>query len=149
MALKDEIRTSMISATKSRDLVALSTLRMLLASIQNREIDRRGEIDDSEVLRIVSTLIKQRKEAIDLYRKGSREDLAEKESAEIVILEKYLPKQMGREEIIGEITSVLGETGASGMKDMGKVMKVLMPRVTGKADGKEVSDLVKDILEKS
>jgi uncharacterized protein YqeY len=146
MALKGEIRNSMISATKSRDLVALSTLRMLLAAIKNREIELRGEVDDTEVLKIISTMIKQRNEAVGMYEKGGREDLASKEREEITVLEEYLPPKIDTSELKTLVESVVADMGASGMKDMGKVMKTVMPRLTGRVEGKEVSEVVKNIL---
>ncbi len=146
MALKEEIRNSMLSATKSRDLVALSTLRMLLAAIKNREIELRGEVDDTEVLKIISTMIKQRNEAVGMYEKGGREDLASKEREEITVLEEYLPPKIDTSELKTLVESVVSDMGASGMKDMGKVMKTVMPRLMGRAEGKEVSEVVKNIL---
>ena len=148
MSLKEKIRQDMVSATKSRDLVALSTLRMLLASVKNREIELREEADDAEVMKIIATSIKQRKESVELYDKGGRSDLVEKETREKELLETYLPPQMNREDLVSLIEEVISEVGALGVSDIGKVMKDLMPRVTGRADGKEVSDLVREILSK-
>jgi uncharacterized protein YqeY len=148
MSLKEKIRQDMVSATKSRDLVALSTLRMLLASVKNREIELRKEADDAEVMKIIATSIKQRKESVELYDKGGRSDLVEKETREKEVLETYLPPQMNREDLVSLIEEVISEVGALGVSDIGKVMKDLMPRVTGRADGKEVSDLVREILSK-
>lgn len=148
MSLKEKIRQDMVSATKSRDLVALSTLRMLLASVKNREIELRKEADDAEVMKIIATSIKQRNESVELYDKGGRSDLVEKETREKEVLEAYLPPQMNREDLVSLIEEVISEVGALGVRDIGKVMKNLMPRVTGRADGKEVSDLVREILSK-
>jgi uncharacterized protein YqeY len=148
MSLKEKIRQDMVSATKSRDLVALSTLRMLLASVKNREIELRKEADDAEVMKIIATSIKQRNESVELYDKGGRSDLVEKETREKEVLEAYLPPQMNREDLVSLIEEVISEVGALGVRDIGKVMKDLMPRVTGRADGKEVSDLVREILSK-
>jgi uncharacterized protein YqeY len=148
MSLKEKIRQDMVSATKSRDLVALSTLRMLLASVKNREIELRKEADDAEVMKIIATSIKQRKESVELYDKGGRSDLVEKETREKEVLETYLPPQMNREDLVSLIEEVISEVGALGVSDIGKVMKDLMPRVTGRADGKKVSDLVREILSK-
>ncbi len=148
MSLKEKLRQDMVSATKSRDLVALSTLRLLLASVKNREIELREEAEDGEIVKIIATNIKQRKESIELYEKGGREDLAEREKKEIEVLEAYLPPQMDRDEIIALIKDVIADMGAQGMQDLGKVMKEIMPRVAGRAEGKEVSILVRDILSK-
>ncbi|NIS75990.1 MAG: GatB/YqeY domain-containing protein [Deltaproteobacteria bacterium] len=148
MSLKEKIRQDMVSATKSRDLVALSTLRMLLASLKNREIELLKEADDAEVMKIIATSIKQRKESVEFYDKGGRKDLVEKETREIEVLEAYLPPQMNREDLVSLIEEIISEVGALGVRDIGKVMKNLMPRVTGRADGKEVSDLVREILSK-
>lgn len=148
MSLKEKIRQDMVSATKSRDLVALSTLRMLLASVKNREIELRKEADDAEVMKIIATSIKQRNESVELYDKGGRSDLVEKETREKEVLEAYLPPQMNREDLVSLIEEVISEVGALGVSDIGKVMKDLMPRVTGRADGKKVSDLVREILSK-
>lgn len=148
MSLKEKIRQDMVSATKSRDLVALSTLRMLLASLKNREIELLKEADDAEVMKIIATSIKQRKESVEFYDKGGRKDLVEKETREIEVLEAYLPPQMNREDLVSLIEEIISEVGALGVRDIGKVMKDLMPRVTGRADGKEVSDLVREILSK-
>lgn len=148
MSLKEKIRKDMVSATKSRDLVALSTLRMLLASVKNREIELLEEADDAEVMKIIATSIKQRKESVEFYDKGGRKDLVEKETREIEVLEAYLPPQLNREDLVSLIEEIISEVGALGVRDIGKVMKDLMPRVTGRADGKEVSDLVREILSK-
>lgn len=148
MSLKEKIRQDMVSATKSRDLVALSTLRMLLASVKNREIELLEEADDAEVMKIIATSIKQRKESVEFYDKGGRKDLVEKETREIEVLEAYLPPQLNREDLVSLIEEIISEVGALGVRDIGKVMKDLMPRVTGRADGKEVSDLVREILSK-
>ncbi len=121
---------------------------MLLASLKNREIELLKEADDAEVMKIIATSIKQRKESVEFYDKGGRKDLVEKETREIEVLEAYLPPQMNREDLVSLIEEIISEVGALGVRDIGKVMKNLMPRVTGRADGKEVSDLVREILSK-
>ncbi|NIO17716.1 MAG: GatB/YqeY domain-containing protein [Deltaproteobacteria bacterium] len=148
MSLKERLKQDMVSATKSRDLVALSTLRLLLASVKNREIELREEAEDGEIVKIIATNIKQRKESIELYEKGGRQDLVEKEKKEIDVLETYLPPKMDRDEIIALIKDVIKDLEARGMQDLGRVMKDIMPRVAGRAEGKEVSDLVRDLLSK-
>lgn len=148
MSLKEKIRQDMISATKSRDLVALSTLRLLLSTVKNREIELRQDADDSEVLRIIQSSIKQRKDAAELFDKGGRDDLVVKENREIDILEAYLPPKMDRDALVSLIGEVIADVGAQGVKDMGKVMKSVVPRVAGRAEGKEISELVREILSK-
>ncbi|RMG59390.1 MAG: GatB/YqeY domain-containing protein [Deltaproteobacteria bacterium] len=146
MSLLEKIREDMKSATKSRDLVALSALRMALSALKNREIELRKELDDAEVVRVISSLIKQRKESIELYEKGEREDLAEKERKEIEVLQKYLPPELSREELEKIVRETISEVGAASVKEMGKVMKAVMPKVAGRADGKVVSEMVRSIL---
>lgn len=146
MGLLEKIREDMKSATKSRDLVALSALRMALSALKNREIELRKELDDAEVVRVISSLIKQRKESIELYEKGEREDLAEKERKEIEVLQKYLPPELSREELEKIVRETISEVGAASVKEMGKVMKAVMPKVAGRADGKVVSEMVRSIL---
>jgi uncharacterized protein YqeY len=146
MGLKERIQEDMKKAAKGRNSLALSALRMALAAIKNKEIEARGEIGEDFVLKVLATMVKQRKESIDLYDKGGRTDLAEKEAAEIVVLEQYLPKALSDAEVETlareTILSVGGETSA----DMGRVMKELMPKVAGRADGKAVNEIVRRML---
>lgn len=146
MTLKERIRQDMQKAAKERDSLALSSLRMAVAAIQNGEIEARGELADEAVVRLLGTLVKQRREAIELYRKGNRPELAEKEAQEIVVLSRYLPEALSA----GEIEALAGETvreiGAKGPADLGRVMKELMPKVEGRADGKAVREIVQRLL---
>lgn len=146
MTLADQIQQDLRQAMKGKEAVRLVALRMLLAAIKNREIEERHALADDVVLKVVSTLIKQREESIALYRQGGREELAAKEEAEIVYLRAYLPQQMSSTELEHMIDAAIAETGATSNRDMGKVMKIVVPKIAGRADGKIVSDLVRKKL---
>ena len=133
----------MKAAMRAKESARLSTIRLLLAAIKQREVDERIELDDAAVLGVIEKMIKQRRESIAQFEKASRTDLADVEKAEVQLLTAYLPAQMGDAEIQKQIDSVISETGASGAKDMGKVMAALKARLTGKADMGKVSGLVK------
>jgi uncharacterized protein YqeY len=151
MSLKDRIPQDLKNALKSKNAVELSTLRMLQSAIKNREIDKQkrdGGLSDEEITEVISTEIKKRKEAVEMYERGQRQDLADKEKAEIDVLMNYMPRQMSEDEVRGEVTGAIQEAGAKGPKDLGKVMKVLMPRVKGKAEGGLVNKVVREELEK-
>jgi uncharacterized protein YqeY len=144
MSLKNEIIADMTAAMKAKDAARTSTLRMLKAAITNREKEGGGEISDEDVLKLLRSQLKQRRDSVDQYQKGGRQDLADKEQAEIVIIEEYLPQGASAEEIDQAVTAAVAETGAASMKDMGAVMKAAMARLAGKnADGKAVSEAVK------
>jgi uncharacterized protein YqeY len=136
----------MKAAMRARESARLSTIRLLLAAIKQREVDERIELDDAAVLAVIDKMIKQRRESIAQFEKASRTDLADVEKAEVQILAAYLPAQMGEAEIQKEIDSAISASGASGAKDMGKVMALLKPRLAGKADMGKVSSLVKSKL---
>ena len=147
MTLKDQITADMIAAMKAKDAARTSTLRMLKAAITNREKDGGGEISDEDVLKLLRTQVKQRRDSVEQYEKGGRKDLADKEQAEIGIIEGYLPKAASQDEINQAVAAAIAETGASSMKDMGTVMKAAMAQLAGKnADGKAVSEAVKGKL---
>jgi uncharacterized protein YqeY len=146
MGLKTEIQEAVKQAMKGRDPITLSTLRLLLSAVHNEEIRLRRELTDEDIQRTVATLGKQRVEAIELYRKGGREDLAAKEDAELTILKRFLPQQLPEAEIRGLIQTCIDEAGARGIQDLGKVMKLVMPKVAGRSDGKRVNELVKELL---
>jgi hypothetical protein len=146
VSIKEKLRADLVTAMKARDELKVSTLRLVSSSIKNREIDERKELDDEGVLAVLTTAAKQRRDSIDQYEKGGRQDLADKEKAELVIIQEYLPQQLSKEEVAAFIKEAIAETGAAGAKDMGKVMKALMPKVKGKADGKLVNELVKELL---
>ena len=146
MSLKTEIQEAVKIAMKSGDQVTLSTLRLLLSALHNEEIRVRKDLGVEEIQKIISTLCKQRGEAIEMFRKGGRADLAEKEEAELVVLKRYLPQPLSDEEITALIRASIDEAGAKGIGDLGKVMKVLMPKVSGRSDGKRVNEITKALL---
>jgi uncharacterized protein len=136
----------MKAAMRAKDAARLSTIRLLLAAVKQREVDERIELDDAAVVGVIEKMIKQRRESIVQFEKGARQDLAEVEKAEVQVLSAYMPAQMGDAEIQKQIDSVISETGASSAKDMGKVMAALKARLAGKADMGKVSSLVKGKL---
>jgi uncharacterized protein len=146
MSLKAEIQEAVKSAMKSGDAITLSTLRLLLSALHNEEIRVRKELTADEIQKIITTLSKQRGEAIELFRKGGREELAQKEEAELLVLKRYLPQQLSEDEVAALIRASIDETGAKTIQDLGKVMKLLMPKVAGRSDGKRVSELAKTLL---
>ncbi len=146
MSLKDKIMQNMKEAMKARDQLKLSTLRLLVSEIKNREIDAKGELKDEDILALVQKAVKQRQDSISQYEKGGRQDLAEKEKAEMEILKAYLPEELSREEVLQIIDEAIAATGASSPKEMGKVMREVMPKVKGRADGKLVNELVRKRL---
>jgi uncharacterized protein YqeY len=136
----------MKAAMRAKDAARLSAIRLLLAAIKQREVDERIELDDAAVLGVIDKMIKQRRESITQFEKASRTDLADAEKAEIKVLSAYLPAQMGDAELAQAVSAAIAESGASGVKDMGKVMALLKPRLAGKADMGKVSALVKTKL---
>ncbi len=149
MFLQEQLVNDMKEAMKARDEVKVSTIRMLRAAIKNKEIEKGGtsyKLSDKEIIDVIITAIKQRKDSIEQFTKGNRNDLAEKEKKEAEILQGYLPPQMSEDDIKAEVKKAIAETGAVSQKDMGKVMKALMPRVAGKADGAVVNRLVKELI---
>ena len=143
---KARLAEDLKAALKGGDRLKTSVLRLLCALIKNKEIEKRGELDDSEIIQAVIASCKLRKEAIEQYAKGGRDDLAAKEEAELKLLEAYLPPPLSPEELRKKIEGALAASQASSLKDMGKVMAILMPEISGRADGKEVSQMVKDAL---
>ncbi len=146
MTLIERINENAKAAMRERDQVKTDALRMLKTAIKRREVDKRGALDDAEILQTIASLIKQRKESIDIYQKANRTDLADRERREIEILSSFMPDQLSKEELTSTIDAVIAEMEASSPKDMGRVMKAVMARVAGKADGKLVSELVKSRL---
>ncbi len=146
MGLRERIDADTKDALKSGAKDKLSTLRMLNAALKNKQIDKRRPLTEEEIIETVRSLIKQRRDSIEQFEKGGRKDLVDKEAAEVAVLEVYLPQQLSREELETMVRDTVAQTGASGAKDMGKVMKALIPRVGGRADGKLVSELVKNVL---
>jgi uncharacterized protein YqeY len=151
MLIADQITRDMTAAMKARDERRLSCLRMVKSALKNKEIDKRGALDDRETLQVLSTLIKQRKDSVEQFQKGGRQELADKEAAEIVIIESYMPKAAGDEEITATVRSVIGEIQPPpAMKDMGSVMKAVMAKFAAsgaRVDGRVVSETVKRELE--
>ena len=146
MGLREKIDTDTKEALKSGAKDKLSTLRMLNAALKNKQIDKRRSLTEEEVFETVRSLIKQRKDSIEQFAKGGRQDLVEKETAEVAVLEVYLPQQLSREELEVMVRDAVAQTSAQGARDMGKVMKALIPMVGGRADGKLISELVKNAL---
>jgi uncharacterized protein YqeY len=146
MELKAGLQEAAKVALKSGDTLRVSTLRLLLAAVHNEEIRLRKELGAEEIQRVVSTLGKQRSESIELYRKGGRNDLAQKEEAELKILQEFLPQPFTEQEVEALIRESIAEVGANGIRDLGKVMKQVMPKVAGRSDGKRVNELAKALL---
>ena len=144
MTLREQIISDMTASMKAQDAARTSTLRMVKAAMQNRQIEKGGELDDDEMSKLLRSLVKQRRDSVEQYEKGGRQDLADKEKAEIEVIEAYLPQAASQEEIDAAVTTAIAESGASSMKDMGKVMKAVQAALAGKnADGRTVSELVK------
>ena len=143
MMFKETVDREMILAAKSKDKIRLSALRMLKNGLHNREIDLKRELDEVEFLQLLSSMVKQRKDSIEQFEKGGRMDLVEKEQAELEVIEEFLPAQLSEADLDAEITEAIRETGATSARDMGKVMKVVMPKLTGRADGKAVGEKIK------
>jgi uncharacterized protein YqeY len=146
MSLKKTIIVQQTASTKARDTVRMNTLRMLRAAIKNREVELRTELDDQEVLRVIRTQINQHRDSIRHYKEAGRNDLEKKEEQELAILMSFMPEQLSEETIAKMVTRVIEEVDAKDMKDMGKVMKLLMAKVAGSADGKVVSEIVRKQL---
>ena len=146
MGLKEQIQGDMKKAAKERNSLALSALRMALAAIKNKEIEARGEIGEDAVLKLLATMVKQRKESIELFERGGRSDLAGQEAAEIAVLEAYLPRPLSGDEVESLVRESIAAAGAKSPSDMGRVMKELMPKVAGRADGKTVNEIVRRLL---
>jgi len=146
MSLYQDIESQLKDAMRSQDKDRLMALRNIKSVLKNKAIDARRDLNDDEVIQSLSTLAKQRKESIEAFRSGGREDLVAKEEAELKVIEGFLPQQLSPEELEKLIREAIAETQAQGAKDMGKVMKALQPKVTGRADGKAVSERVKSLL---
>ena len=147
MSLKERIVKDMTAAMKYRQAARLSTLRMVKAAMQNREIEKGGELTDEELSRVLQSLVKQRRDSVEQYEKAGRAELAEKERAEIAVIEEYLPRAATREEIEQADAEAIEETGATSMKEMGAVMKAAMSRLAGRnADGRTVNEVVRKKL---
>ncbi|HEX9049934.1 MAG TPA: GatB/YqeY domain-containing protein [Anaeromyxobacter sp.] len=143
MALKERLDQDMKSAMREKAQLRLGTIRMLKSAIKYREIELMKPLDDAGIEGVIATEIKRRRDSVDQYKAGNRQDLADKETAEIAILQAYLPQQLTEAELRAKVDEVVKRVGAQGPKDMGAVMKALMPEVQGRAEGKLVSELVK------
>jgi len=140
----------MIEAMRGKQELRLSTLRMMKAALHNREVDKRGALDEKEELQVLSTMIKQRKDSVEAFEKGNRPELARKEAEEITIIEAFMPQAVGEEEILAAVRTAISEMGSPTMKDMGTVMKAVMAKFAGaRVDGKLVSEAVKRELGKT
>lgn len=148
MSLKDQITDDMKTAMRAKEADRLSTIRMLLAAIKQREVDERIVLDDAAIVGVVDKLIKQRKDSIAAFESAGRADLVAKESAELAVLQAYLPARLSADEVAAEVAAIVAEVGAAGPGDMGKVMGVVKARLAGKADMGAVSAAVKAALSK-
>lgn len=151
MTLSEQIQKDITQAMKARDGQRLSALRMVKTALKHREVEKMAPLDDKESQQVLSTLIKQRKDSVEQFRKGGREEMARKEEAEIALIESYLPKAAGQDEILAGVRAVIAEMGTPSMKDMGTVMKNVMARFQGagiRVEGKTVSDTVRAELSK-
>jgi len=147
MALSEKIIADLTASMKAQDAPRTSTLRMVKAAMMNRKIDKGAELDDDDMLKLLRSLVKQRKDSVEQYEKAGRKDLVDKEQAEITVIESYLPQSATEAEIQQAVAVAIAETGATSMKDMGKVMKATQTALAGKnADGKLVSEIVKSKL---
>jgi uncharacterized protein YqeY len=146
MSLSEQIQKDIVTAMKARDEHRLSTLRMVKTALKNREVEKMAPLDDKESQQVLTTLIKQRKDSVEQFTKGGRQEMADKEAAEIVLIEAYMPKAAGEDQIVAGVRAVIAEMGTPTMKEMGTVMKNVMARFNGegiRVDGKLVSDAVK------
>jgi hypothetical protein len=146
MSLYQEIETQLKDAMRSQNKDRLMALRNIKSVLKNKAIDLKRDLNDAEVIATLSTLAKQRKESIESFTKGGRQDLVDKEEAELKVIQEFMPQPLSEAELEDLIRQTIQETGATGPKDMGKVMKVLTPKTTGRADGKVVSEKVKGLL---
>ena len=149
MAIVEQIQKDMVDAMRNRDELRLSTLRMVKSALENKRVEKRAALDEKESQQVLGTLIKQRRDSIEQFQKGGRQALADKEAAEIKIIEAYLPKALGEEEIIAAVKATIAEMGSPSMKDMGTVMKNAMAKLQAggaRVEGKLVSEMVKKQL---
>lgn len=143
MSLRERLSEEMKVAMKARDNLRLSSIRMVLAAVKNREIELKHAFDDREICEVIASLVKQRRESIRLFHDGGRIDLVEKEEKDLAVLLEFMPPQLEGAELEEMVINAIAECGAEGMKDLGKVMKLLAPLTAGRADGKSVADTVK------
>jgi len=148
MPLLQNIEDDFKTALKASDALKVSALRMVKAALKNRQIEKGSELSEEEIISVIASLAKQRKESIEQFLKGGRKDLADKEKKELAILQSYLPEQLSPEEIDRIIIEAIKESSPEGLKDMGKIMRIVMPQIKGAADGKFVNQRVRELLEK-
>lgn len=147
MTLQETIQADIANAMRSKEALKLGVLRMMKTAVKNKEIEKMKPLEEPEVLAVLNSLVKQRKDSVEQFRNGGREELAQKEEAEIVIIETYLPAGASEEDIRRAVEEAIQETGAASPKDMGKVMKATMAKLAGKtADGSKISQIVKEKL---
>ena len=147
MPLKDDLKKSLVEAAKAKDQVWLDTIRSIQSAVRYKEIEKKGELVEAEILSVIASLCKQRRESVEQFQKGGRQDLADKETRELSLLQKFLPAQLSREEIEKVVRRVVGEIGGHlGIADMGRVMKAVMKDLAGKADGREINEVVRSVL---
>lgn len=147
MNLTEQVQKDLVDAMRKKEELRLSTLRMMKAALKNKEIEKRGKLEEKEELQVLTTMIKQRKDSIEQFEKGNRPELAKKEAEEIVVIEGYMPKAVGEEEVVAAVRATIAEMGSPTMKDMGTVMKNVMATFAGaRVDGKLVSETVKKEL---
>ncbi len=145
-AIKQRLNDDLRQALKARDELKCGVIRFLLSDINYAEIAKQAPLEESDILGVIAKEVRQHRESIDAFKQGNRQDLASREEAELSILQSYLPQQMGREEIAAAARQVIKEVGAEGMKDKGKVMSSLMPRLKGKAEGRIINEVVTELL---
>jgi hypothetical protein len=146
MSLKEQLMYDMKEAMKAKQVERLSTIRQLRSAIKNKEIEQRQDLDDEAIISVIGTLVKQRREAAQMYQDNDRAELADKENAELKILQHYLPAQLGEDEVREIVSQIIAEVGASSLKDIGKVMPQVMARTKGAAEGKLVNQIVREQL---
>ena len=146
MSLKATIKEDMKTAMRAKETARLSTIRLLQAAIKQREVDEQIELDDANVISVIEKMLKQRRDSIAAYESANREDLAEVEKQEVAVLQAYMPKQLDQDEVIAIIDEAVKASGAESMKDMGKVMAIIKPKVAGRADMGQLSGMVKSRL---
>lgn len=146
MSLEEKILEEMKQAMKANDKIRLSAIRMIRSSLKNKEIELRRKLEDEDIFKVIQGMVRKGEESIEQFQAGGRSDLVEKEKAEIEVLKSFLPQPISQEEILRIIDETIQETQASSMKDLGKVMKAVMPKLGGKADGKVINQLVKERL---
>ena len=146
MSLRNRLDQDLMDAMRNRDVLRRSVLRLLRSAIQNEEIEKQTALDDDGVIAVLARQVRQRRESIDAFAKGGRQDLVEKEKSELALLLEYLPEQMSGEEITGLVQNAIDQTGATGPQDLGKIMGLVMPQVKGKAEGREVGSIASNLL---